>query len=83
MINGGDGDRDGSDGQKDATPPPLPLPLPVPVQLEKKHVESFCCDGVSEFLRSLRGLRIRDVEDNCESSESDLPQIDWISELVQ
>ena len=83
MINGGDGDRDGSDGQEDATPPPLPLPLPVPVQLEKKHVESFCCDGVSEFLRSLRGLRIRDVEDNCESSESDLPQIDWISELVQ
>lgn len=80
MISGGDGVRDGSNGQEDATTPPLPLPLPlpVPVQLEKKHVvESFCCDGVSEF------LKIRDVEDNCESSESDLPQIDWISELVQ
>lgn len=80
MIDGGDGVRDGSNGQEDATPPPLP----VPVQLEKKHVvESFCCDGVPEVLKSLRGLKIRDVEDNWESSESDLPQIDWISELVQ
>lgn len=82
MINGGDGVRDGSNGQEDATTPPLPLT--VPVQLEKKHVvESCCCDGVSEFLKSLKGLKIRDVEDNWESSESDLPQIDWISELVQ
>ncbi|GMY06516.1 zinc finger CCCH domain-containing protein 54 [Fagus crenata] len=79
MINGGDdGVRDGSNVPEKATS--------VPVQ--NVDLQRCCCDGVSEFLKSLRSLKIRDFEEggrssNWELSDSDLPQIDWISDLVQ
>jgi hypothetical protein len=58
-------------------------------ELTKKKNESNYFDGVSEFLKSLRALKIRDVEEGERGSanwgllDSDLPHLDWISELVQ
>ncbi|XP_059461584.1 zinc finger CCCH domain-containing protein 54 [Corylus avellana] len=64
-------------------------PVPELTTKKKKNEQSNCFDGVSEFLKSLSALKIRDVEEGERSSsnwgllDSDLPHIDWISELVQ
>ncbi|KAG2699191.1 hypothetical protein I3843_07G180900 [Carya illinoinensis] len=83
--NGGDRSN-GNEGAISAVPP-------VPDQLTGKKNESNCFDGVSEFLKTLRGLKIRDCEEagdqrsstsNCwELPDSDLPHLGWISELLQ
>lgn len=49
-----------------------------------------CFDGVSEFLKSIKAMKIRDDNNKSKSgvvgfevSDSDLPNIEWISDLVQ
>ncbi|KDO40161.1 hypothetical protein CISIN_1g048573mg [Citrus sinensis] len=49
-----------------------------------------CFDGVSEFLKSIKAMKIRDDINKAKSgvvgfevSDSDLPNIEWISDLVQ
>ncbi|GAY55633.1 hypothetical protein CUMW_165710 [Citrus unshiu] len=49
-----------------------------------------CFDGVSEFLKSIKAMKIRDDNNKAKSgvvgfevSDSDLPNIEWISDLVQ
>lgn len=65
-----------------------PVPEPELITKRKKN-DSNCFDGVSEFLKTLRALKIRDVEEGERSCtnwgllDSDLPHLDWISELVQ
>ncbi|XWS60142.1 hypothetical protein CRYUN_Cryun07bG0009200 [Craigia yunnanensis] len=49
--------------------------------------ENCSCEGVSNFLKSLRVLKIREDEERernrFEVSDSELPHLDWISELVK
>ncbi|XP_022738319.1 zinc finger CCCH domain-containing protein 54 [Durio zibethinus] len=53
--------------------------------------ESCSCEGVSDFLKSLRALKIREDEERernnigggFEVADSDLPHLDWISELLK
>ncbi|KAJ7970642.1 Zinc finger CCCH domain-containing protein [Quillaja saponaria] len=52
--------------------------VPVPVMAEKEEMGV----EVSEFLKSLRRLKINDYEEDV-ISDSDLPHIGWITELVQ
>lgn len=66
------------------------MSAPVPVfTTEKKNYEHNCFNGVSEFLKNLKALKIRDVEEGARSStnweltDPELPHLGWISELLQ
>ncbi|KAJ7974843.1 Zinc finger CCCH domain-containing protein [Quillaja saponaria] len=67
-------------------PVPAPVPVPVPEQVMDKN-EDINVGRVSEFLKTLRSLKLSDdyeVEkrSNWNVSDSDLPHIGWISDLV-
>lgn len=74
-MNGGDGGfGNGPGGEEGATSSPVRID------------GGSCFEGVSELLSSWRNLKIKDEEKKKKKKadlEGDLPQLDWISELVQ
>ena len=89
MINGGDqlmgtGSGGGEGGEGSTVMQAHDPSSPFSSMMNR---ESCSCEGVSDFLKSLRALKIREDEETdrnrFEVSNSDLPHLDWISELVK
>ncbi|KAJ4706527.1 Zinc finger CCCH domain-containing protein [Melia azedarach] len=96
MIPAGDnfmmGSGSGSSREEYPTSPMTPQYSPSPISPLKTNEN--CFDGVSEFLKSLRAMKIRDNNNGEETRgksgvvgfeipDSDLPNIEWISDLVE
>lgn len=74
-MNGGDGGFGNGPGSEEGA-------TSSPVRIDG----GSCFEGVSELLSSWRNLKIKDEEKKKKKKadlEGDLPQLDWISELVQ